>query len=72
VVVATAEQSGAGRRAERGGVEAGVLEPRAGQRLGDRGLAGTPKGAGGGETDVVEQDDEDVGGSRGRAQRLGD
>ena len=68
VVVAAGQQRGARRRAERGGVKAGVLEagPRESFRV--RREARSAERAGGAEPDVVEQDDEDVGRAGGRAQ----
>ena len=60
MVVAPAEQRGAGRRAERRRVEPGVLEPVRRESLERRRVARSAECAGSAETDVVEQDDEDV------------
>src|SRR6478672_13763894 len=56
--------------ARRGGVEAAVLQAVPGQPLGGRRRAWAAERARGGEADVVEQDDEHVGGARRRPQRL--
>jgi hypothetical protein len=70
VVVAAQQQRRPGRRAKRGGVEPGVPEAARGQALGGGAADRPAEGAGGPEADVVEQDDQDVGGARGRPQRL--
>jgi hypothetical protein len=61
VVVATAEERGPGRRAERGGVKAVELEAIGREPLGCGRLAGTAERAGGAEARVVDQNDQDVG-----------
>ena len=51
-------------------MEAGVFQPGGGQPLGRGGVDRTAEGAGGAEADIVEQDDQDVGGTGGWPQRL--
>jgi hypothetical protein len=69
VVVATGKQRRAGGRAERRRVEAGVLQTACGQPFGVRRLTGTAKRARCTEADIIEQDDEYVGGTGRRTQR---
>ncbi len=56
VVVATGQQRGPGRRAERGRVEAGVAQPTGGEPLRGRRLAGTSERTGRAEPDIVHED----------------
>ena len=70
VVVPPGQQRLARRRAQRGRVEAVVLEAVRGEPLRDRRVDGASEGARRGEADVVEQHDEDVRRTLGRAQRL--
>ena len=70
VVVAAAQQRRAGGRAERSGVEAVVLQPLGGEPFGVRRVDRTTEGTRGSEPDVVDQDDQDVGSSLRRPQRL--
>ena len=70
VVVAAGQQGLPRRRAERGGVEAGELQPARGQLLRGRRLTGPAKGAGRAEADVVDEDNQHVGSALGRAQSL--
>ena len=65
VVVAAGEQRRAGRRAQRRGVEAVVLQPAGGEALEVRRVARAAERAGGAEADVVDQDDQDVRRARG-------
>ena len=58
------------RRAQRGRVEARVLEAVRGEPLSDRRGARPTERAGRAKADVVEQDDQDVRSARRRAQRL--
>ena len=70
VMVTPGQECLASRRAQGGGVESGVRQPALGQSLGRRGQARTAEGAGGAETHVIQEDDEDVGGALRRPQRL--
>ena len=70
VVVAPGQQRLARRRAQRGGVEAVVLQPVRRQPLGGRRVARAAEGGRGAEAHVVDQDDQHVGRALGRAQRL--
>ena len=64
------QQRLAGRRAQRGGVEAVVPEPARGETLGGRRPARPPERARRAEADVVEQDDQHVRCALRRQQRL--
>ena len=70
VVVASRQQRLAGRRAQRGRVEAVVLQPVRGQALRHGRRAGPAERARRAEADVVEQHDQHVRRTRRRAQRL--
>ena len=70
VVVASCQQRLACRRAQRGRVEAVVLQPVRGQSLRHRGRARTPERARRAEADVVEQHDQHVRRTLRRTQRL--
>ena len=70
VVVAPGQQRLARRRAERGGMEAGVLQPARCELLRGRRLAGAAEGAGRAEAGVVDEDDQHIGRTLGRAQLL--
>ena len=70
MVVAAGQQRLARGRAQRGGVEAGELQPARCQFFRGRCLAGPAKGAGRAEADVVDQDNQDVGSTLGWAQSL--
>jgi hypothetical protein len=70
VVVSAREHGLAGGRAERGGVEAVVLQAVCGEAFSVRRLAWPAKGTRGAEADVVEQDNQHVRGACGWAQRL--
>ena len=67
-MIASSQQRLTGRRAERRGVEPIVTEPIRCEPLKVRRLARTTKGAGCAKTDIIEQDDESIGGARGRTQ----
>ena len=71
VMVAPGEQRLPRRGAERGGVEAGVLQALVRHPLQSGHVDRTAEGARGAEAHVVDQDDDDVGCALGRAQRLG-
>ncbi len=70
VMVATGEERGSGRRAERRRVEAVVLETLSGETLGRRCAARTTECARSCEADVVQQDDKNVRCPVGRPQWL--
>ena len=70
VVVAACQERLARRRAERGRVEAVVLETRRGEAFGGRGRARAAEGGRGGEADVVDQDDQHVRCAGRRPERL--
>ena len=70
VVVPPAEQRRAGRRAQGGGVEPGVLEPVRREALEGRRVARSAEGARGAEAHVVDEDDEHVRGAGRRPDRL--
>ena len=70
VVVAAGEQRLARRRAQRGRVEAVVLQAARRQTFGVRRLAWAAEGARRAEARIVDQDDEDVGRALRRAQLL--
>ena len=70
MVVASGQQRLARRRAQRGGVEAVVLQAARRQLLRVRRLAGAAEGARRAEAGVVDQDDQDVRRALGRAQLL--
>ena len=70
MVVAAGQQRLPRRRAERGGVEAVVLQAARRQLLRGRRLAGAAEGAGRTESGVIDQDDQDIGRPLGRAQLL--
>jgi len=69
VVIAARQHGRPRRRAERGRVEAGVLQAGCGEALGIRGPARTAKRARCTKADIVEQNDEHVGCASRRAQR---
>jgi hypothetical protein len=69
VVVAAREHGRAGRRAERRGVEAVVLQAACGEPFGGRCVTGPAKRARGAKADVIEQDDEHVRCASRRTQR---
>ena len=60
-MVAAGKQRLAGRRAKRGGMESVVFQTIGGELLKVRRVARTAKGAGRAETDIVDQDDKDIG-----------
>ena len=68
MVVAPGQHGRAGRRAQRSGVEAGIGEPILRQPFRHRHVAGAAIRAGCPETHIVDQDDDDVGSARWRAQ----
>ena len=70
VMVAAAQQRRAGGRAERGGVEAVVLQPLGGEPFGVRRVDRTTECTRSPEPDVVNEDDQDVGSSLRRPQLL--
>ncbi len=75
VVVATGEQGSPGGGAQRGGVEIGQAEPPGGQAVEHRGVDIRPEAAELGESDVIQDDEDDVGrslrwGRRRRPPRL--
>ena len=70
MVVAAGQQRLAGRRAQRGGVEAVVLQAVRGEHLEVRRLARTAEGARRAETDVIDQDDKHIGRALGWPQFL--
>src|SRR6185312_6381865 len=69
-VVAAGEQAGAGRRAQRGGVELRVAQPGVDDPVDVRRLDRSAVGAQGREPDVVEYDEEHVRRAVGCARRL--
>ena len=70
LVVAPGQQGGPGRRADRRGVEGVVADPLARDARQRRGMDGPTVGVRQAEAHVVEQDDEDVRGIRGKPVRL--
>ena len=70
MMIAACKQCLPSGRAERGGVEAIVLEPARGEPLKIGRLTRPSKGAGCAEANIVEKDDEYVRRSFGRTQRL--
>jgi hypothetical protein len=60
MVIAPALERGAGRRADRGGVEVVVVQPFVGDLLEGRGVDRSAEGAGAGEAEIVDQDQQDV------------
>ena len=70
MVIAAGQQRLPRGRAQRGGVEAGELQPARCQFFRGRCLARPAKGAGRAEADVVDQDNQDVGSALGWAQSI--
>ena len=70
VMVTTGQQGGTCRGAQRGRVEAGVLDGVGGDRVEIRRVAWTAERRGRAEPDVVDEDDQDVRGAIRRPQRL--
>ena len=70
MVIATREKGSARRGAERRGVEAVVLESTTRKLFGNRSLTRPAESAGGTETDIVEQDHQNIRCSRRRTQRF--